>query len=419
MIITTMASDQEESVALHSETFLVDSSAQNSHKRARKDTGCTGRSSATNSPTVQAMSRPKKSAKRMSKTSGADKQRVIAAHVISDSENSDRPALIDSDSDSDNEFLGFVPIQRKKRKVPASKGSSRHTNVVDDGAVPSTSASQPQPLPYPGGIPQAPAPFQPAPQAPGHFQPAPAPFHPMMMYPNPAQYWQYMPMVYPQQPGPDADVSSSDADVGPEEESSDDAEAPDVSLDVHIQEAEISDDVAPPVSKKVAQFSTKIWNKPMRDSIKDIYDKHKRPGNVTCLQKVELDEELLEAMSGSFKAKKHDFALKGLNNAFVHAAIVCCETLQLAMTADKDTDIRQHVINTTADTLKVLSYGAQSTNALRKDQLKPLLNPLVKNKACAKKKSFEDINSSHCLFGGEMPAQMKKGNSSLCSGLET
>ena len=76
--------------------------------------------------------------------------------------------------------------------------------------------------------------------------------------------------------------------------------------------------------------------------------------------------------------RKQDFAIKALNNTFVHAAIVCCDTLELKMSAEKDTDICQKVVNSTVDFLKVLSYGAQSTKSLRKEQLKPNLHPLLK-----------------------------------------
>ena len=317
------------------------------------------------------------------------KTRQVSQHSISDSEQEGAAQIVLTDSDSDDdEFLGFMPIQRKRARVEPAKEKPSSAAQAPAPAPPNPQVPL---FPWPMGAPQAMAG-----QMAGHF-------HPMMMYPN---YWPFM-----QPPMQNNDDDDEDVAVVSSEEEEDSSDTNDVTLEEHIKEADIVENVGPPVGKAVAKYVSKIWNKPMRENIKEVYDKYKRPENVACLQKVELDEELLDALPGMLKARKQDFALKALNNAFVHAAIVCCDTLELAMSADKDIDIRQKVVNSTVNVLKVLSYGAQSTTSLRKEQLKPVLHPLLKDKACAKKDSFKEVNNSHFLFGGEMPAQMKKGQS--------
>ena len=73
----------------------------------------------------------------------------------------------------------------------------------------------------------------------GHFQPG---FPPMMMYPN---YWSFM--QPPMQPNDD------DVEVVSSEEEEDPKKASDVTLEDHIKEAEIVDNVGPPVGKAVAK----------------------------------------------------------------------------------------------------------------------------------------------------------------------
>ena len=103
-----------------------------------------------------------------------------------------------------------------------------------------------------------------------------------------------------------------------------------------------------------------------------------------------MDEELFVVLPQSLKAKQPDFALQGLNNIFIHAVIVSTDLLQ-ALTADKTDDIRPKIVNTTVDAMKMLAYSTQTTNSLRREQLKPVLNPLIKRKLYSKKNSVAEM----------------------------
>ena len=217
-----------------------------------------------------------------------------------------------------------------------------------------------------------------------------------VMFPN---FWPYMagpqPQATQEEPaGEDGELADSDNEV---------------SLDEHIKAAEVSENVGPPLSNKVASFANTIWSKPIKGDIKELYENHLRPENVPCLKRIDMDQELMDALPSTSKAKLQDFTLRGLNNAFVHAAIVSCKIMDIAKSASKSDDIRQQIVNVAVDSMKILAYGAQATNTFRKEQLRPVLNPLIKGKLCSKKMPIEEMNTSHCLFGGDVQTVVKKG----------
>ena len=247
-----------------------------------------------------------------------------------------------------------------------------------------------------------------------------------MMMP-PFSYWPYMAMPGPQpQAQPDEDDVQSDE--GPSEEDARSVEDGEVANDQEDPEPEqpgvslakyqklVADDegVGPPVKTTVADLASKIWNKSVKDDIKELYATHSRPENVPCLQKVGLDEDVLDFVPA--QVKNHDFALKGLNNAFTHAAIVATKIIDTCMSAGQDTDIRQRVLDMAVDNLRIASYGAQSTHSIRTEQIRPLIHPSVKNQL-KRKVTLEDINSSHCLLGGDVQTHMKKGDIATLSWL--
>lgn len=223
--------------------------------------------------------------------------------------------------------------------------------------------------------------------------------------PSPMPMPGQMPYWFPMQP----------MQMEQDEESSEEGEAsdsepdpqPGVSLERHRKLTEEDDNVGPPVLTAVANLVTGLWNKPVKDEIKEIYTATKRPSNIPVLQKVAMDEELLGIMHPA--KKTHDFALRSLNHAFVQAAVTTSQLMDLCMTAEPQTDIRQKVIDSAVDTMRILSYGAQSSHQIRKEQVRPILPSAVKNKLCSRQASIEEINTSHLLFGGEVPGKVKKG----------
>ena len=375
-------------------------------KTSASDPKLKGKGSAHKGSKQTSMSTAAKTGKRKSNSLTVDALDALNFHhnhVISDDDDlgADVPLISDSDSDADTEFLGFVPVQQKRRvdPEPAVPSTSDQAPQADQEAQ-TAQAAMPQATMVPPmtsmNMTAMPAQFPHFPQYPQY---------PMMpMYPNP--YWGYMPPMNNAQQDQDEDVSEGSVEDG---ELSDDNQ--EVSLEEHIREAQDPDETGPPVSSKVADLATKLWNKPQ--DIRELYTKHKRPANVPCLQRINLDEELIDAIP-NHRAKKLDFALKGLNNVFVHGAVVACELMQIAKQAQKGQDIRQQIVNTTAEVMKFMAHGAQQTSVLRKEQLKPVLNPLVKTKLCGRNTSFEEINSSHCLFGGDVQGIVKKGNKFAC-----
>ena len=299
-------------------------------------------------------------------------------------------------SDSDGESIlgydsSFEPIYPRASSSSEQSGDSnadamspQHSGQAQQNQFPWGPYGYPMPGPY--GMSSMPMPGQ----------------MPMPMQP----YWYPMPMQTMEEES--EDESTEEGELNDESEKNTEPEPqPGVSLLKHKKLTEEDDGVGPPVLTAVADLVTGLWNKPVKEEIKDLYAAIKRPQNIPVLQKVSMDEDVLGIMNAT--KKTHDFSLRALNNAFVQAAAATTQLVDLCMNSDDKTDIRQRVIDSAVDTIRILAYGAQTTHQIRKEQVRPILPHAVKNKLCSKQASLEEINSSHLLFGGEVPVKVKKG----------
>lgn len=107
--------------------------------------------------------------------------------------------------------------------------------------------------------------------------------------------------------------------------------------------------------------------------------------------------------------KRQDFALRGVNNAFVHAATTATKLMDLAITTTSKEDIRQQVVDLAVDCLKITAHGTQLLHTIRKDNVSHVWKSGLQKYMCNKNATVEDINNTHYLFGGELQAGAKKG----------
>lgn len=243
--------------------------------------------------------------------------------------------------------------------------------------------------------------------------------YPIAMYYNPFMYPYHNPMdseedaasdmETPDPPTPGGETFALEVAPGRSLTSAAHTSTQGVSLQKHLMEVELLDEVGPPVNSSVADLVSKIWDKPVKDDIRQLYDSNKRPENIASLQKVELDDEVLNALHDKSKTRNLDFALKGINNALVKGASGITSIVNTAMTAGESSDIRQAVVDKGIEVLRIMAYGAQCTHSVRKEQIKPLLHADIRQKLCAKRTSVAEVNRSHCLFGGDVTSQVKKG----------
>ena len=305
---------------------------------------------------------------------GEKRKRIESSHELSD-----------SDGEPELPVLGYEPIYDRSSQSGQASTSSPDSSHAQQSHAPAQFPWQHYGYPMPGPY--------------SNMPPMPMPGQ------MPMPYWYPMPMQTMDEES--EDDSTEEGELPEDQAKSDPEPQPGVSLLKHKKLTEDDDGVGPPVLTAVADLVTGLWNKPVKDDIKDLYAAIKRPQNIPVLQKVSMDEDVLGIMNAT--KKTHDFSLRALNNAFVQAASATTQLVELCMNTDNKTDIRQRVIDSAVDTLRILAYGAQTTHQIRKEQVRPILPPAVKNKLCSKQASLEEINNSHLLFGGEVPVKVKKG----------
>ena len=309
--------------------------------------------------------------------------------------------ISDSDQGSDGELLGFEPITKASKKAAKCRAQTpqQHHMSMQHMAM----------AQYPW--------WNPAMQLP-HTQTMPFPQAPWPVMPQ--MMWQ-MPGAGPAQTEHSEDESQSDdedgtssyslslPDISPMSSTQQPVVAGGLSLDKHLELATAEDDVGPEIHPEVAKLITKIWDKDQKGHIKELFAEAPRPVNVPCLHKVDLDDEILSALTKRPNVKDLDFALRGIHHTMVRAATMVTNLLQDLHVTDKPV-CRQQLGDKAIAALRILSYGTQNTHSLRKQQIRPVLLPEVRSKLCTKNASLADINKSHMLFGGDVPNQVKKGN---------
>lgn len=164
------------------------------------------------------------------------------------------------------------------------------------------------------------------------------------------------------------------------------------------------------MSQELAELIEKLWNSPVTD-IKSIYETCRRPANTPSLQPVTLDDELKAALPDKSRIKRLDGSLAAVNKNVSKAAVATTKIIELLMTSDS-AESRQQAVDQTIDLIQILSYGNSSLHSIRKEQMKPALDPAVRSKLC-KTRAVEEINTSHQLFGGDIQKQVKEGEASF------
>ena len=168
-------------------------------------------------------------------------------------------------------------------------------------------------------------------------------------------------------------------------------------------------DVAPNVWPNVATLVEKTWNVPHKEEIKVLYTNHKRPGNTPSLQKVTLDNEIASGLAERFPAaKRNDSALSLVGNALVKTAVCITDILNTSMTQLSAEEAAKKTMTNAFDALRILSYANAQLHGTRRNLLKYVLDPNLRQPLC-REASLESINNTHQLFGGEMQKKAKEG----------
>ena len=185
-----------------------------------------------------------------------------------------------------------------------------------------------------------------------------------------------------------------------------------VSLEKHLRGLTKDHSAGPEVHDFIATFVAGTWNSSSKEDVKALYEQAKRPANIPCLQKIDMDEELMVNLMASrrpkdIQMKKLDWQLKSVHTAFLKSAMMMTEIANLAFTAGKDVDIRQAVLDKSCETLQILSYGAAQVHPIRRNNVKARLHSSLRQRL--HKTSLEHTNNSHFLFGGDLNKQAKEG----------
>lgn len=299
-------------------------------------------------------------------------------NLISQPQSAHVSAQVLSDSNSDEELCGFTenqsPITKRKKKI------------FKQSLPPWLNANVP------------PGPWQ--------QMAMPAPYYP---------YWPNMPMAMPphmgygDEPEDLADLSEDDAlvtEVAIEENIDEE-----IDLAKHLAKADKKEDVGPPVNGKLASLVEKIWGSSLKGEIKDLYDDATRPANTPSLQRVELDQEI--RLKDQSKVKRMDTTLRNATTALIKSAIKMTRMVDSIMKCEDPRTLKQQLVDEAIDSIRILSYGTTNLNEVRRENIKYMISdPEVRTRLC-KNRDPEQVNTTHCLFGGDVSKQAKEGNCHL------
>ena len=339
-----------------------------------------------------------------------------------------------SDSDSGADFCGFKPIYQRRHKKRVRKDQNQPPRPSTSIQAPANQAvvnqaQAPQP--------QAQAPQAQAPQAqwgqagPWQNMPMqnmmqnmnmPMPYQWPMMFPYGA--YPFDPRGFPvNHDGGQPVQNDNDSSDEQSEDNEDDetnslhepaAPAPQnhglkIDLQKHLKKADHQHDVGPPVNEGIAGLVEKIWNQAtLKAEIKEIYDNARRPENTPSLQRVELDQEF-QLRYGS-KLRRMDVNLKQVHTAFLKAAVKLTHLVENVSTCEDPGAEREAIADEMIDVIRVLAYGTTQLNDVRRENVKSLIiDPDVRTRV-SRNKDQNQINSSHCLFGGDISKQAKEGD---------
>jgi len=181
-----------------------------------------------------------------------------------------------------------------------------------------------------------------------------------------------------------------------------------VSLAAHVAAITTEEDVGPKVGEDLAKLAELIWSKPQKEDIRDLYTTDKRPQNTPSLQKVQLDDDICAGLADKSKARRSDAVFASINTARTKPAVCLTSPIEVNQKDADQPGISQRSADHAVNGLKILSYATHLLHQVRRDQLKYVLDPAIRQKL-GKNKSLSEINESHQLFGGDTQKQAKEG----------
>ena len=132
------------------------------------------------------------------------------------------------------------------------------------------------------------------------------------------------------------------------------------------------DEIGDYANPEVAEIANQIWTaKQEKEATKELFKHNKRPANVN-IRKVDENEKVLSSIPQSAKAK--DMRLRSIQGITAKATVPFVDTLSALIDEGKPID-RQKLVDLAIDGVTLLAHANQQLNQLRRDMLRPTLQP--------------------------------------------
>ena len=158
----------------------------------------------------------------------------------------------------------------------------------------------------------------------------------------------------------------------------------------------------PPVDGKLAKIANAIWSQGRNTTImKETFWKYPRPENVSCY-KVDVNDKILQGLTRNQTAKNRDSRLRTAQGTVARACLPAVKIAEAVMDRTKEIS-RKSIMSMALDTLTLLSDTNQVVNQLRRDLLKPGIQPRFQS-FCKLPKSAD---ATQFLFGDNLSERIK------------
>ena len=199
----------------------------------------------------------------------------------------------------------------------------------------------------------------------------------------------------------DAEIETEDDLGSPEPVDQDGEGTPEGDLLSVVRERYVDED-GPPVETELAGIANTIWRRGWDPSVlKNILSKYQRPANVDC-HKVDLNPEILVRLPKVIKSR--DMKLQSVQSSVARASVPAIHIAE-AMIEHKDVP-KKDLVRMSMDTLTLLADVNDNINQIRRDFLRPSLQPRFQAMCQAPK----DENTTKLLFEENMANRVKAQN---------
>ena len=162
------------------------------------------------------------------------------------------------------------------------------------------------------------------------------------------------------------------------------------------------DETGEDANAEVAELANQIWTtKQEKEALKDLFKRNQRPVNVN-IRKVDINEEVLTSIPQS--AKSRDMRLRSVQGLTAKATVPFVATLMALIDENKPID-RQKLVDSAIDGVTMLAYANQQLNQLRRDLLRPTLQPRFQQ-LCSK----PNDDDTQYLFGTKIVERIKNAS---------